>query len=156
MVVCQAPLSMGFPRLNYWSGLPFSPPGDLPIPGIESASPALAGRFFTSEPPGKAKGTLCVCVCVCVSCSVVSDSCDPMDYSLPGSSVRGILQARILEWVAFPFSKGSSQPSDWTQVFHFAGRFFTIWATREARLASYSPLIVLIPIFMGAQRECQN
>ena len=42
------------------------------------------------------------------------------------------LQARILEWVAFPFSRGSSQPRDWTQVSHMADRFFTIWATREA------------------------
>ena len=58
--------------------------------------------------------------------------CHPMDYSLPGSSVQGILQTRILEWVAIPFSKGSSQPRDWTQVPCIAGRFFTIWATREA------------------------
>ena len=47
--------------------------------------------------------------------------CDPMDYSPPGSSVNGILQARILEWVAIPFSRGSSQSRDQTQVFHFAG-----------------------------------
>ena len=49
--------------------------------------------------------------------------CDPMDYT-----VHGILQARILEWVDFPFSKGSSQPRDWTQVSHIAGWFFTSWA----------------------------
>ena len=53
--------------------------------------------------------------------------CDPMDYT-----VHGILQARILEWVAFPFSRGSSQPRDQTQVSWIAGRFFTSWATREA------------------------
>ena len=58
--------------------------------------------------------------------------CDPMDCSPPGSSVHGILQARILEWVAIPFSRGSSQPRDGTQVSCIAGRFFTIWATREA------------------------
>ena len=46
-------------------------------------------------------------------------------------TVHGILQARILEWVAVPFSRGSSQPGDWTQVSHMAGRFFTSWATRE-------------------------
>ena len=45
----------------------------------------------------------------------------------------GILQARILEWVAIPFSRGSSQPRDWTQVPHIAGRFFIVWTTREAR-----------------------
>ena len=57
--------------------------------------------------------------------------CDPMDYNPPDSSVHGILQARLLEWVAIPFSRVSSQPRDWTQVSRFAGRFFTHWATRE-------------------------
>ena len=59
--------------------------------------------------------------------------CDPIDCSPPGSSVHGILQARILEWVAMPFSRGSSPPRDWTQVSHIAGGFFTFWATREAQ-----------------------
>ena len=58
--------------------------------------------------------------------------CDPMDCSLPGSSVRGILQARVLEWVAISFSRGSSQFRDRTWVSHIANRCFTIWATREA------------------------
>ena len=49
----QAPLSMGFPRQEDWSGLPFPSPGDLPDPGIKPASPTLAGSFFTTEPPGK-------------------------------------------------------------------------------------------------------
>ena len=52
-VAHQVPLYMGFPRQEYWSGLPFPSPGDLSNPGIELASPALAGRFFTTEPPGK-------------------------------------------------------------------------------------------------------
>ena len=60
--------------------------------------------------------------------------CDPMDCSLPGSSIHGILQARILEWVAISFSRGSSQPRNGTQVFRIAGRLFMIWATREAPL----------------------
>ena len=50
---CQAPLSVGFSRQQYYSGLPGPPPGDLANPGIEPASPALAGRFFTAEPSGK-------------------------------------------------------------------------------------------------------
>ena len=54
-----------------------------------------------------------------------------MDCSLAGSSVHGIFQARILEWVAISFSKGSSPPRDRTQVSRIAGRHFTIWATRE-------------------------
>ena len=53
--------------------------------------------------------------------------CDSLDYT-----VHGTLQARILEWVAFPFSRGSSRPGDSTQVSHIAGGFFTSWATREA------------------------
>ena len=52
-VAHQAPLSVGFLRQEYWSFLPFPPPGDLSDPEIEHASPALAGRFFTSEPSGK-------------------------------------------------------------------------------------------------------
>ena len=53
--VCQAPLSVGFHRQEYWSGLPFPSPGDLPHPGIKPRSPALAGRFFTAELRGKPK-----------------------------------------------------------------------------------------------------
>ena len=60
---------------------------------------------------------------------------DPMGYNPPGSSVHGILQARILKWIAIPFSRGSSQPRDWIQLSHIADRFFTIWATREVHLA---------------------
>ena len=52
-VAHQAPLSMGFFRQEYWSGLPFPTPGDLPDPGIKPMFPALVGGFFTTEPPGK-------------------------------------------------------------------------------------------------------
>ena len=52
-VACQAPLSMVFPRQEYWNGLPFLSPGDLPDPEIEPGSLALVGGFFTTEPPGK-------------------------------------------------------------------------------------------------------
>ena len=65
-----------------------------------------------------------------VSHSVVSNSLQPMDCSPPGSSVHGILQARILEWVAIPFSRRSSQPRGQTWVFCIAGRFLTIWAAK--------------------------
>ena len=60
--------------------------------------------------------------------------CDPVDCSLPGSSPHGILQARILEWLAISFSRGSSQLRDRTQVFHIAGRHFNLRAIREALL----------------------
>ena len=66
----------------------------------------------------------------------VTQSCptlfDPMDCSLPGSSLHGILQARVLEWVAISFSRGSSQPRDWARVSRIPGRHFNLWATREA------------------------
>ena len=61
---------------------------------------------------------------------------NPMDYSLPGSSVHGIYQARTLEWVAISFSRGSSWPRDQTQVSCIASRRFTIWATSD--LDTYS------------------
>ena len=60
---------------------------------------------------------ICVCLCVCVSYLVVSNSCNSMDGSLPSSCVHGILQARILEWAAIPFSRGSSRPRNQTWVF---------------------------------------
>ena len=66
---------------------------------------------------------------VAQSCPIL---CDPMDCSLPGSSVHGIFQARILEWVAISFSRGSSRPRDWTWVSRVVGRCFTVWATSEA------------------------
>ena len=56
---------------------------------------------------------------------------------MPGSSVHGILQAKIVEWIAYPFSRGSSQPRDRTQVSCIAGGFFTVWTTREASLYIY-------------------
>ena len=68
--------------------------------------------------------------------------CDPMVYT-----VHGILQSRILERVAFPFSRGSSQPRDQTQVSHIAGRFFTSWATREALLRQYLKIITNYTLF---------
>ena len=68
------------------------------------------------------------CVLVAQLCLILYD---PMDCRPPGSSVHGIFQAGVLEWIAISFSKGSSTPRDWTQVSCIAGRFFTIWTTRE-------------------------
>ena len=71
-----------------------------------------------------------------VNCSSFLTLCDPMDCSLLGSSVHGILQARILEWVAIPFSRGSSRPRDWTHLSNVScitGRFFTTGATCKAK-----------------------
>ena len=62
--------------------------------------------------------------------------CDPMDCSPPGSSIHGILQARILERAASSFSRGSSRPRDRTQVSRIVGRRFNLWATREALISN--------------------
>ena len=67
-----------------------------------------------------------------VSYSVVSTLCDCMDCNMPGSSIHGIVQARILAWVAIPFSRGCSSPRDQTHVSCTTDIFFAIWATREA------------------------
>ena len=62
---------------------------------------------------------------------------DPMDCSLPGSSIHGIFQSRILEWVAISFYRRSLWLRDWTRVSHIVGRLFTIWTTREVLKLSY-------------------
>ena len=122
---------MGFSRREYWSGLPFPSPRDLPGPGIETTplmSPALAGGFFTSSTTWETFNPSSTWACAVLSHSVVSDSRDPMDCSPPGSSVHGISQARVLEWIAVSFSRVSpgSAGSPTLQA-----DSFNIWAARE-------------------------
>ena len=78
---------------------------------------------------------MCVCVLVALLCLT---PCNLINCGLPGSSLYGISQARILEWVAISFSRGSSWHRDQTQVFCITGRFFTIWAIGKSTLHSYS------------------
>ena len=81
---------------------------------------------------------------------LVAQSCPTLcrhgvtDCSPPGSSIHGILQARMLEWVAIPFSRGSSQSRDWTQVSCTAGRLFIVWATREAHSSIFYMFLLSI------------
>ena len=113
-VAHQAPVSMGFPRQEYRSGLPCPPLGDLLNPGIESISPvapALAGGFFTTEPPGNLLRKMKVkeseipqFSSVQFSRSVMSNSVRPHRRQPTRLPVPGILQARTLEWVAISFS----------------------------------------------------
>ena len=173
-VACQPPLSMGFPRQEYWSELPFPFQGVLSNPGVEFVSPAQAGRFFTpvclvaqsfltlcnpmgcstpgpyvhGDSPGKNTGVSChfpfggffptqglnSCLLhrqadslpLCAqSLSHFRLSATPWAAALQAPMSVGILQARILEWLAISFSWGSSQPKDQTQVSHIAGIFFT-------------------------------
>ena len=130
-VAYQGPPSMGFSRQKSWSGLPFPSPGDLPNPGIEPGSPALQADALPSEPPGKPILFYFILFFyqgeteseVAQSCLTL---CDPLDCSLPGSSVHEIFHARVLEWVAISFSRESFQPRDRTWVSRIAGRRFTI------------------------------
>ena len=176
-VASQAPLSMGFSRQEYWSELTFPSSGDLPDPGIEPRSLALAGGFFTTEPPGKP--SLLTLWKESEALSVVSNSLWPQGlyspWNSPGKSIgvgdHSLLQGifpiqglnpglshcrrilyclshkgspRILEWVAYPFSSGSSRPRNRTGVSCIAGRFFTSWATGEAQPLS---LLLLLSRF---------
>ena len=102
-VSCQVPQSMGFSRQEYWNGLSCSLPGDRPDPGIKPMSPALQvdslplshqGRPYANAAAAAAAKLLQPCPTLC----------DPIDGSPPGSPVPGILQARILEWIAISFS----------------------------------------------------
>ena len=91
-----------------------------------------------------------ILIVYCV-CSVIQ-SCptlwDPMNCSPPGYSVHGILQARILEWIAMPSSRRSSQPRDRTQVSHIASGFFTVWATRKPKNTGVESLSLFQGIFL--------
>ena len=70
----------------------------------------------------------------CLETNSPQGSVDPMDYSLPGFSIHGIFQARVLEWVAISFFRGSSRPRDQTWVSLIVGRCYTVWATREVHV----------------------
>ena len=94
---------------------------------------------------------------------MVAQSCltlRPIHCSPPDSSIHGILQARILEWVAIPFFRGSSQPRGQTQVSCIAGGFFAVWATREALLQVYFQSSSLSQKFLSsgckAEGSCPN
>ena len=146
---------MGFSKQEYWSGLPCPPPGDLPDPGIEPMSlmsSAVAGGFFTTSALWEAqnlsntqrtsrlqtapfRARAWTWIHKSDSYPVASDSLQPYGLSAPGSSVHGILQARILEWVAMPSSEDFPDPGNEPVSLMspvLAGRFFTTSATFEA------------------------
>ena len=187
----QAPLSVEIFQQEYWSGLPIPPLVHPPNPGIKPMSPALAGRFFTTPPPGKPVSSLCNCwkiaedsallllecwiqevtktvpgnpffffflpadlkygnsqmvliklhrnlnTYLCLVAQSCLTLCDPMDCSLPGSSVHEDSPGKNTGVGCHALLQGSSQPRDWTQVSCIAGRIFTIWTTREAHLPVY-------------------
>ena len=126
-VVHQAPLSIGFSRKGYWSGMSFPSPGDLPKQGIEPTSPvspALAsGLFYQLSHLGSPNPYPEVKLLVTQSCLTL---CDSMDYTPPGSLSMEF--SRQEYWSVLPFPS----PGDQIQVSCIGGRFFTIWTTRES------------------------
>ena len=127
---------MEFSRPKYWSGWSSPSPGDLPNPGIEPRSPALQVDSLPAELGGKPKGhynqqacSHCACVRACMHAHARAQSCltlcKPIDCSPSSSYIYGISQARILEWVAIPFSRGSAQPRDRACISCDAGGFST-------------------------------
>ena len=103
------------PGTRHGGGMGWGGGGRRGLPILNRVAYALHSAQLTEPAPGKVK------LKVSQSCLTL---CDPMDYT-----IHGILQAIILEWVAFPFSRGSSQPRGWTQVSCTADGFFTSWAT---------------------------
>ena len=103
----QAPLSMGFPRQEYWSGVSLPSPANPKLPIYPSPLVTMVCSLCLS---------LLLSPVNQWSHSVVPSLCKPMDCSLPGSSIHGIFQARVLEWDTISFSRGSSRSRDQTQV----------------------------------------
>ena len=116
----QAPLSMGFPRQEYWSRLPFPPPGDFPNPGIEPVSPTLAltGRFITTEPPGKCFD--------CTTCVLVTQSC-PTPWTVAHQAPVSMEFSRQEYWSGLPSPLPRDLPDTRIESTSpaSAGRFFT-------------------------------
>ena len=121
---------------------------------------------FLFRSPQSTKSFLCYTVGPCylfyVCAQLCPTLCDPMDGSPPGSSVLGISQARILEWVAISFSRGSSRPRDQTYISCgscIAGRFFTWWAIREAQYILYlyyASILYTVSIVYTCQSQAPN
>ena len=138
----------------------------------------VLGRLFCCLVQSHSEVCVCVCVCVCMCAHTQSclTLCDPAGYSLRGSSVHGIFQARILKWVAISFSRGSSRPRDWacvSSISCIAGRFFTVWTTRETlsslwcksneglykyppSLTSWLVTFLVVQCFSGWCEDCSN
>ena len=147
-VACQAPLPTGFLRQGHWGGLPCPPPGMFPTQGsnpclwhllhwqADSLPLAPTGNLhIQNEAPAHQKRSQRFCdpsgplsdqLLKGTAAQLCPTLYDPMDCSPPGSSVHGIFQARILEWVAGFFPQGSSQSRNQTQVSCIAGRFSNV------------------------------
>ena len=117
--ISQLKSTAGLPSPSFPHG---SPKGTAIIPFFFLLDPNSPTRDWIRAPSSESVEPWPLLCLVIQSCSTLYD---PMDYSLPSSSVHGILQARTLEWVTMPFSRGPSQPRDWIQISHIANRFLT-------------------------------
>ena len=111
-VTHQAPPSMGFSRQQYWSGLPFLQ-GIFQTQGLNPGLPHCRQTLLSSEPPGISHPLQKELAAAAKSLQSCPTLCDPVDFSLPRSSIHGIFQARVLEWVAISFSSGSPVSNSW-------------------------------------------
>ena len=140
LIVKNPPANTGDAR--DWPRFPPLGQEDSPEEEMTTHSSIFAWNIPWMEEPGRLQSTgsqrvgrdwgtniVTVTAIAAQSCLTLWDS---MDCSPPCSSIHGVFQARVLEWVAIPFSRACSQPRDRTWVSHTAGRFFTLWATREA------------------------
>ena len=123
-VAHQAPLPMEFSRQEYWSGLPFPPPGDLPNPGTEPmspASPALTGVFFTPEIPGNVAESVNEVTQLCLAL------CDPKDCSIAYQAPMSMELSRQEYWNGLPFPPPGDRPDPRIKpvCLASAGGFFT-------------------------------
>ena len=118
-VLAQIPHCLGMHRAGFPAKIPVHSAGATQSYGFKCRLICLPGQIAISF-------WTCFAIAYKESESEAAQSCltlcDPMGYSLPGSSVHGIFQARVLEWVAISFSRGSSQPRDRTQVFHIVSK----------------------------------
>ena len=113
-------------RISEWVAIPFCRGSCQPR---DRTYVSCIGRWILYQGATREVLSSANLLCVCKSLSCVWLFVTPMDCSPPGSSIHGIFQARILEWVAISFSRRSSWPRDGTRVSCIAGRFFTVWAT---------------------------
>ena len=154
-------MSMEFSRQEYWSGLPFPPPGDLPDPAIKSGSPALPADSLPSAAAAAAAKSLQLCPTLC----------DPIDGSPPGSPIPEILQARTLEWVAMSFSnewkwkvkvkvKSLSHiqllATPWTAAYQAAPSMGFSRQEYWSGVPSPSPLPSEPPVYLPNSRQSEN
>ena len=124
---------MGFPRQQYWSGWPFLSLGGVFLTQESNLHLLNCRQILYHQATREALIHVGACARMCQFCLTLYD---PKDYSMPGSSVREIPKARMLQWVTIPFSRGSSWPRDQTHVFYVSciGRWvFTSSTTWEAQ-----------------------